>query len=648
MDPLSRGVALHEQGRLREAAAVYVDLLRADPDHVDATHLLGWAMFGLGHAEDALRLLDRALELRRRDPAVLVRRADVRAHLGRLDDAADDLRRAIRLLPNGEAEARAAWTSLALIELQRGRSAAAEDAAGRGNAGTLGTVRLARGDRPGAVRAYADALVARPDRLGAIALADTVFPMADPPDLGPALEVAFGLDGVDHARFDRAVRVVLDPLRHDPEALVAHPLLAPWLAGAVPSQPDWEPVLIRTRRWLLEQVNAGAPVPEEALVAFALYGQATDYPWPEEPVALPTGDDPVHAAAAAMFAPIPVSWYREGWEWRPLAALVRVTHDEPEQERRLAEVLPDLTGDDPSSAGVRALYEESPYPRRVAVHLRPGVGLAATLLRALPEVDIVPTGVDVLVAGCGTGQHLIQSALAWPETRVLGIDLSLRSLARAARIAAGLGLDHVSVARADLLAFGEPQEEERVFDVVESVGVLQHLADPLAGWRALCAVTRPGGLMRIGLYTAAGRADIAAARALIGADGLEATPSGIREARRRILALPDDPVARAVALSPDFGSLSGCRDLLFHVREHAWTAERLRADLDALGLELLGFQHASPAAPESYRLRWPDDRAMVDLSRWGTLENEHPGLFAGMYVFWARRPAGDVTGRQES
>ena len=101
-------------------------------------------------------------------------------------------------------------------------------------------------------------------------------------------------------------------------------------------------------------------------------------------------------------------------------------------------------------------------------------------------------------------------------------------------------------------------------------------------------------------------------------------------------------------LHPDFASLSGCRDLLFHVREHGYTLPRLGTELDALGLELLGFQHAHPAAPELYRSRWPEDDTMIDLQRWDTLESEHPGLFPGMYVFWARRPATDVTSPQES
>ena len=86
----------------------------------------------------------------------------------------------------------------------------------------------------------------------------------------------------------------------------------------------------------------------------------------------------------------------------------------------------------------------------------------------------------------------------------------------------------------------------------------------------------------------------------------------------------------------DFGSLSGCRDLVFHVREHRVTLPEVEAGLRACGLRFVGFQHVNPAVPAAYRARWPDDDAQDDLARWDTLEQDHPRAFAGMYVFWVR------------
>jgi SAM-dependent methyltransferase len=276
------------------------------------------------------------------------------------------------------------------------------------------------------------------------------------------------------------------------------------------------------------------------------------------------------------------------------------------------------------------MYEANPYPRRVGVHRPAPVPLDHTLatvgLRAPPRRPL-----SVLVAGGGTGQHPLQTATRYAEVSVLAIDLSRASLGRAARVARSHGIDDVRFAQADLLALGGLDER---FDVIESVGVLHHLGEPLAGWRVLRGLLADDGVMRIGLYAERGRADVVAARALVAEWGLPPTPEGLREARRRFLTLPAEHPARPITRSPDFPSLSGLRDLVFHVCEHRYTLPRLAAELDELGLTFAGFQHTLPEAAHRYRERWPDDPAQCDLARWDALEAEHPHLFRGMYVFW--------------
>ena len=36
----------------------------------------------------------------------------------------------------------------------------------------------------------------------------------------------------------------------------------------------------------------------------------------------------------------------------------------------------------------------------------------------------------------------------------------------------------------------------------------------------------------------------------------------------------------------------------------------------------------------------PADRAQVDLAQWDGFEREFPATFAGMYLFWVRKPSG--------
>ena len=57
----------------------------------------------------------------------------------------------------------------------------------------------------------------------------------------------------------------------------------------------------------------------------------------------------------------------------------------------------------------------------------------------------------------------------------------------------------------------EKEGDER-FDLVESSGVLHHMEDPQEGWRILTGLVKPGGLMKIALYSEIARQDVVAAR----------------------------------------------------------------------------------------------------------------------------------------
>ena len=55
----------------------------------------------------------------------------------------------------------------------------------------------------------------------------------------------------------------------------------------------------------------------------------------------------------------------------------------------------------------------------------------------------------------------------------------------------------------------------RMFDVVDVAGVLHHMAEPLAGWQVLVSLLRPGGFMRVALYSRLARRHITAAQRFI-------------------------------------------------------------------------------------------------------------------------------------
>lgn len=310
---------------------------------------------------------------------------------------------------------------------------------------------------------------------------------------------------------------------------------------------------------------------------------------------------------------------------------------EPMAERALAAAIPSISDiRDPVSRSVRAQYEENPYPRWQHLPKLETRSMEMDLIGLFPylrrkEIEW-PESPRVLVAGCGTGRQSVITALRFRGCTVKAVDLSLASLAFAERRTAEAGLEAIEYAHGDILELDSLDER---FDVVECTGVLHHLAEPLEGWRILRRRLKPGGFMKIGLYSEKGRASIVAARQLVSDEGFEAVPDGIREARRRIGQLPADHPARQVLERPDFYAMSTCRDMIFHVQEHRLRLEQIADWLERLSLDFVGFELTSRRIGAEYRERFPGDPDMRDLACWEAFEQDYPGTFSGMYVFWA-------------
>jgi SAM-dependent methyltransferase len=339
---------------------------------------------------------------------------------------------------------------------------------------------------------------------------------------------------------------------------------------------------------------------------------------------------PLHALAQADFL-LQRSW--------PAAAEALIMQQviEPRQEREIRGSIPALTTiEDEVSRKVQRQYEDMPYPRWLGAA---PIGQPVTIdwyLRsqfpAAPIRSFLPhAGLDILIAGCGTGQHTIETAQRFASARVLAIDLSRTSLGYAIRKTRALGLTNVDYAQADILKLATLG---RSFDVIEVGGVLHHMRDFAEGWRVLLTVLRPGGVMHVGLYSALARADVRSARAFIAEHGYGESADDIRRCRQEVLRREEGSALRNVTKYADFFTTSECRDLLFHVQEQQLSIPEIAAFLRAHGLNFLGFTGVGHA----YRARFPVDIAMTNLEQWHQFETEHPMAFTGMYQFWVQKP----------
>jgi len=608
-----RGIALQSQGRLSEAAASYRLAVLLAPDFVEAHNNLGIALTEAGDAAGAITALSRALALRE-SPEIKARLA---ACLATTVVAGPG---ATALVARAITEAWARPVGL----VRAGAAALKEDPEFREI--------LQRTLAPWPRRLPGDEFFEPP----------RVRYLAQHPLLQALLHSAPVCD-VELERFLTLARYALLSIAADPSF-----------------GDELDASLLRFHCALARQCFINGFVFSHSGEEIARAGMLRA----EAEAALVRGDGVPPRTLAAIATYFPLSslrqadaLLRDAWT-PPLAGLITQQVAEPRTEAAWRARATPLTGiDDAVSRQVREQYEEHPYPRWITpgpvarfdslrAYLASSVPLAPPGDEMRPAADEVspaadearPTGDEtrpagddqVLIAGCGTGEESIEMARRLPGARILALDLSLSSLSYAVRKTAELGLSNIEYAQADILAAASIG---RTFDLITSVGVLHHMHDPPAGLRVLASLLRPGGHMRLGLYSEYGRRLVVAARELIAQRQYAADDEGIRRCREALMASAEfHPLTRY----NDFFSAAECRDLLFHVQEHRFTLLQIKALLAAERLRFAGFA-LGPEVIRRYRQQFPAASAPADLDAWDRFEREHPHTFAGMYIFWVRK-----------
>ena len=455
-------------------------------------------------------------------------------------------------------------------------------------------------------------------------------------------------------------------------AMMQAPLLLLLLRNTLIPLPEYESVLRKLRKILLltyarqlTQQAAASPgkIELEFIGALAHYIWLSEYAIPEDAQETALVEMLSRELEASLnFQPGP-AWqtdlachalYRSGLElsncerlfdqptanWKSyMRPLLREWRDYLE-EQTLAGQIESLT---PTGTGiseqVRRQYEENPFPRwrhDPVAHQRttaaPWLADFAPGLRPPPGFD---GAIDVLTAGCGTGLEPISLARQIQTRRFLALDLSRASLAYALRMARRLGLaEAIDFKQADITQLGGFTER---FDLITASGVLHHLENPLAGWRILTELLKPGGVMLVSLYSASGRQSVIRARRLIAEQAWEATPERMRRLRRAVLAGEHEEL-KPLPLWRDFYNLSMFRDLVFHVNEHHFSIPLIQQHLAELDLRFICMRGLAPPLQARYRASFPQDTDGAAIANWARFEEEHPSTFMSMYGLVLQKP----------
>lgn len=142
--------------------------------------------------------------------------------------------------------------------------------------------------------------------------------------------------------------------------------------------------------------------------------------------------------------------------------------------------------------------------------------------------------------------------------------------------------------------------------------------------------------MRVGLYSALGRRNVAQAQEFVRTGNYQPDLEGIRSCRRNLLRYAADSPMREVIDFSDFYTTSQCRNLLFQVEEPHVTLPQIAAFLADNRLTFLGFD-APVRVIRRYSEEYAHDGATSELSSWHQFETANPDTFARLYDFWVQR-----------
>ena len=694
----NQALAFHSNGQLAMADHLYRQVIAVDAQHAGAFHWLGVLEGQSGNPERALALLEqsvaldwhdpvawndlgtaqrvmgrreqslisygKALALRPEYPKVLCDQGVVLHELLRFEEAKQSLDAAYSLAPH---DIEVLLTSARVLgdlgevdrALDRCMAALAQQDCDRTQAAFAETLKLARftGKPPERLESYIVRAIreawGRPIELAPIA----IDLLRTKTSLMQCVDRANNLTG------ELSLQALFAGFSPD-DACTEPVLLALMTQGLVVDR-ALERFLTATRKALLETYGEGSAAPSEAMLTFlcALAEQcfANEYVFAmtddevervrvlrtelgkriSSGAALPEAMLAILGSYFALGELIVPGEVRDRSWSAPADRMISRLIREPDVETGIRAEIQTLTDlEDSVSVEVRRQYEESPYPRWVSYPQN----VASTTLddylsgrfdcRRFRRLGKRNDQLEVLIAGCGTGQHSIEAALLFRGARILAIDLSRASLAYAVRKTRELNLSGVEYAQADIL---ELPLCGRCFDLIESIGVLHHLANPLQGLRALVSRLRSGGFLRIGLYSEIARRPVVTCRQFLAEKGFLPTPDGIRASRQALWSANGLGDISSILNSTDFFAASSVRDLLFHVQEHRFGLPDIQRLLNELGLDFLGFE-LSLSVLRDYSRRFPEDLTLTNLDSWAAFEAECPLTFSGMYQFWVQKP----------
>ncbi|WP_353930817.1 class I SAM-dependent methyltransferase [Okeanomitos corallinicola TIOX110] len=299
------------------------------------------------------------------------------------------------------------------------------------------------------------------------------------------------------------------------------------------------------------------------------------------------------------------------------------------------------------SAAVAKLYDTYPFPPEpILDEPPPGYNWRWNWLAAYnfctgrkPQKQ----DIRILDAGCGSGVGTEYLVHLNPQAHVVGIDLSAGTLEVAKKRCQSSGAEGVEFHH---LSIYDVEQIPGQFDLINCVGVLHHLPDPIRGIQALAKKLAPGGLMHIFVYGELGRWEIQLmqkAIALIQGDKRGDYRDGVQVGRKIFASLSENN--RLVKREKERWAMENQRDECFadmyvHPQETDYNIDTLFKLIDASELDFVGFSNPGFWQLEKLLEKAPEliERAaeLTERQRYRLIELLNPEVTH--YEFFLSRP----------
>ena len=215
---------------------------------------------------------------------------------------------------------------------------------------------------------------------------------------------------------------------------------------------------------------------------------------------------------------------------------------------------------------------------------------------AVPSQADPAGSLRILDAGCGTGVSTDYLCHLNPGAQILAVDISAGALEVAReRLQRSGAADHVDALRQEQRSLLD-LKGEGPFDYINSVGVLHHLREPLAGMKALGSLLADTGLIHLFLYADGGRWEIHRTQSALSRLGAGSGAEGLRLGRELFQVLPEGNRLRQNYEQRwliDTAADSNFADMYLHPQETSYDLRRLFGLIETAGLQFVGFSNPS-------------------------------------------------------